>query len=95
MGRLGRYEDNVMTWVRPANNKLIDRAIRYIRHLAVSRGHPSPSYETACRALFAVMPGLKPGQSAVLSALNRLERIAPAASPDQLAAPHAEAPSQA
>ncbi len=95
MGRLGRYEDNVMTWVRPANNKLIDRAIRYIRHLAVSRGYPSPSYETACRALFAVMPGLKPGQSAVLSALSRLAKMLPAPSADQQAAHPEEAPSQA
>lgn len=34
MGRLGRYESNLMTWVRPANYKLIDRAARYrqIKH---------------------------------------------------------------
>ena len=32
MGRLGRYEGNVMTYVRASNNKLIDRAIRYIDH---------------------------------------------------------------
>jgi N-acetylmuramic acid 6-phosphate etherase len=29
MGRLNRYESNVMTWVKPANYKLIDRATRY------------------------------------------------------------------
>lgn len=29
MGRMGRYQDNVMTYVRPSNFKLIDRACRY------------------------------------------------------------------
>lgn len=38
MGRRGFYHDNVMTWVRPSNNKLIDRAVRYVRLLADRRG---------------------------------------------------------
>lgn len=38
MGRRGFYLDNVMTWVRPSNNKLIDRATRYVRLLANKRG---------------------------------------------------------
>lgn len=38
MGRRGFYLDNVMTWVRPSNNKLIDRATRYVRLLASRRG---------------------------------------------------------
>ena len=29
MGRLGRYESNIMTWVSPNNGKLVDRAARY------------------------------------------------------------------
>ena len=29
MGRIGRFESNVMTWVKPSNNKLIDRAIGF------------------------------------------------------------------
>ncbi len=33
MGRLNRYESNVMTWVKPANYKLIDRATRYTLRL--------------------------------------------------------------
>ena len=73
MGRLGRYEDNVMTWVRPANNKLIDRAIRYVRLLAARRGL-QPSYEEACRALFRVMVDLKPDQSVVLRTLEALAK---------------------
>lgn len=38
MGRLGRYESNVMTWVRPSNFKLIDRATRYVLYLAEQKG---------------------------------------------------------
>lgn len=37
MGVLQRYEGNVMTWVRPSNNKLIDRAARYVRLLLSRR----------------------------------------------------------
>ena len=38
MGRRSFYLDNVMTWVRPSNNKLIDRATRYVQLLANRRG---------------------------------------------------------
>jgi len=38
MGRRGFYLDNVMTWVRPSNFKLIDRATRYVQLLAARRG---------------------------------------------------------
>lgn len=34
MGRLDRYAGNWMTYVRPANNKLIDRSLRILRQLA-------------------------------------------------------------
>lgn len=30
MGKLNKIKSNLMSWVRPSNNKLIDRAIRYI-----------------------------------------------------------------
>ena len=33
MARMGKVLSNIMTWVRPSNNKLIDRAIRYIIYL--------------------------------------------------------------
>ena len=38
MGRLGRYSSNLMTWVRPSNFKLIDRAIRYVMILLEKEG---------------------------------------------------------
>jgi len=46
MGRRGFYLDNVMTWVRPSNNKLIDRATRYVQLLASSRGQNLDYAET-------------------------------------------------
>lgn len=43
MGRIGRFHGNLMTFVRPTNNKLIDRALRTLRTLAFeearSTGH--------------------------------------------------------
>lgn len=33
MGRRDRYQSNIMTWVKTSNNKLIDRAARYIIQL--------------------------------------------------------------
>ena len=54
MGRLGRYEGNVMTWVQASNNKLIDRAIRYVRILLEERGDEVPEYEEVARVLFEV-----------------------------------------
>lgn len=52
MGRLGRYLDNLMTYVKPSNLKLIDRAIRYVRLLIQKRTGALPSYEAVARQLF-------------------------------------------
>ena len=38
MGLMGRYESNIMTWVRPSNAKLVDRAARYSQKLLSERG---------------------------------------------------------
>jgi N-acetylmuramic acid 6-phosphate etherase len=38
MGRLDRYESNIMTWVKPSNYKLIDRATRYAHKLLEAKG---------------------------------------------------------
>lgn len=54
MGRLGRYDGNVMTWVRPTCNKLVDRAVRYAGIL-LSRAGTTVPYETVTRALFEQM----------------------------------------
>lgn len=71
MGRLGRYESNVMTWVRPSNFKLIDRAIRYASSLLEREGVRLP-YETVARRLLALMETLPPDQSIVLATVAAL-----------------------
>lgn len=48
MARLGRFDSNVMTWVRPSNLKLLDRAIRYIQALV----RPSPAYARVAAVVF-------------------------------------------
>ncbi len=72
MGRLNRFESNVMTWVKPSNNKLIDRAIRYVDYLLSQRTNTSLPYETIATALFAEIEELKNGEAIVLKTLDRL-----------------------
>lgn len=72
MGRLGRYRDNLMTYVKPSNNKLIDRAVRYVRLLAQRRTGQLPAYEHVTRVLFAEREKLLPGEPIVLKTLAAL-----------------------
>jgi N-acetylmuramic acid 6-phosphate etherase len=72
MARLGRCRGNLMTYVRPSNLKLIDRAARYARHLWKQETGSDISYETTIRALFAIRPTLAPDQPAVLRLLEKL-----------------------
>jgi N-acetylmuramic acid 6-phosphate etherase len=69
MGRLGRYEGNLMTYVRPSNKKLIDRAIRYVRHLM-----PGASYETVAYQCFEEMSRLGDDEPIVLRVAEALRR---------------------
>lgn len=87
MGRLGRYEGNVMTWVRPSNGKLVDRAVRYVQSLLAREG-VTAGYETVVRRLFVEVGNMKPDEPAVLrtwQALRRegalAQRVAPAREP--------------
>lgn len=72
MGRLGRYLDNLMTYVKPSNNKLIDRSVRYVRLLAQRRTGELPGYERVTRTLFDEREKLKPGEPIVLKTLAAL-----------------------
>lgn len=72
MGRLGRYLDNLMTWVKPSNNKLIDRAIRYVTLLIQRRTGKTPDYKTVARALFEERAKLKTGEPIVLKTMDAL-----------------------
>jgi len=72
MGRLGRYEDNLMTWVTPTNGKLVDRAARHVQHLLTNAGRPDSSYERIVERLFAEMERTEPGESVVLRTFRSL-----------------------
>ena len=72
MGRLGRYLDNLMTHVKPSNNKLIDRAIRYVTMLVQRRTGKTPEYKDVARVLFEERAKLKPGEPIVLKTMDAL-----------------------
>jgi N-acetylmuramic acid 6-phosphate etherase len=74
MGRLGRFKDNLMTWVSPTNGKLVDRATRYVKQLLAGAGRTDQRYEDIVRQLFAEMDGIKPGESVVLRTYRSLLR---------------------
>lgn len=64
MGRLSRFEGNIMTWVKPSNNKLIDRSIRYVDMITQKEGK-SYSYSEIARALFTELPTINSRNSIV------------------------------
>jgi N-acetylmuramic acid 6-phosphate etherase len=70
MGLLDRYEGNVMTWVRPSNNKLIDRAARYISQL-LKQKNKSASYEEIVLKIFEEIENASEDRPVVLSVLDR------------------------
>ncbi len=72
MGRLGRFRGNLMLYVRAANNKLIDRAIRYVQILLKDAGVQEFDYDEICRALFGVVESLPTDQPAVLKTFEFL-----------------------
>jgi N-acetylmuramic acid 6-phosphate etherase len=71
MGRNGRFESNIMTWVRPSNNKLIDRAARYVALLLKRKGCEVPAYEKIVEEIFACRPSLKATDPIVLVVLSK------------------------
>ncbi|MFA6235742.1 MAG: hypothetical protein WC635_00335 [Bacteriovorax sp.] len=66
MGRLDRYESNLMTWVRASNNKLVDRAVRYVDTLLRQKGIVVP-YEDLVHACFRIKDQIPRDQSLVLT----------------------------
>jgi N-acetylmuramic acid 6-phosphate etherase len=73
MGRLGRYEGNVMTYLRASNNKLIDRAIRYIDMLLKTR-NITLSYSELCHILFRMIEKTPSDQSIVMTIVEEIEK---------------------
>jgi N-acetylmuramic acid 6-phosphate etherase len=77
MGRLGRYENNLMTWVLPTNGKLVDRAVRYVKQLLADAGRPECDYEQIVRRLFTEMDRARPDESVVLRTFHALSGYSP------------------
>lgn len=74
MGRLGRFESSLMTFVKPTNFKLIDRAIRYVQQLSELQGLGKPEYELVAERLFTAKERLKDGEPIVLHLLEDLKQ---------------------
>jgi len=73
MGRLGRYEGNVMTYVKASNNKLIDRAIRYIDMILKTR-KINLNYKKLAYILFEMIEITPVDQSIVLKTVTEIEK---------------------
>jgi N-acetylmuramic acid 6-phosphate etherase len=73
MGRLRRYEGNVMTYVRASNNKLIDRAIRYVDLLLKSKNIELP-FNTLAHYLYEMIESTPADQSVVLATVTEIEK---------------------
>lgn len=69
MGLMGRYESNVMTWVRPSNYKLVDRTVRYAQQL-LSEKEVSISYEALVEECFKMMKKGPRDEAIVLELVN-------------------------
>ncbi|MDA0348273.1 MAG: SIS domain-containing protein [Verrucomicrobia bacterium] len=73
MGRLDRFESNLMTYVRASNFKLIDRTIRYVQLLSEYRSKQTPTYEKVAEVLFELKDKLQQDEPAVLRILDSLK----------------------
>jgi N-acetylmuramic acid 6-phosphate etherase len=72
MGKMGRYESNIMTWVRSSNNKLIDRSARYIQLLLQQKGIHL-EYEKVIENCFKLMADIGKDKPLVLEVIKYCE----------------------
>lgn len=72
MGRMNRYQSNIMTYVRPTNYKLIDRATRYVQML-----RPNSKYEDVVRVIYDIRFKIKEDEPIVLKVIEALDAQAP------------------
>ena len=70
MGRLDRYQSNLMTWVRASNYKLIDRAVRYVTILLKQKGK-DVSYEELVKTCYELKDSIPKDQSLVLTMVDK------------------------
>ncbi len=69
MGRIGRFESNVMTYVKPSNLKLIDRAVRYAQLLLSNDGYDY-RYEEVVKRMYNCIEKNDNDPSIVLAVIN-------------------------
>ncbi len=72
MGRIGRYEDNLMTYVSANNFKLIDRSVRYVRLLLERHHKLEVPYRDVARILLSEKEKLKPNEPIVPKTVEAL-----------------------
>ena len=72
MGKLGRYEGNVMTWVRASNGKLVDRTLRYLEFLIQKRKLPAIDRKTLIEKIFEIQDQTGPDEAIILKTLESL-----------------------
>jgi N-acetylmuramic acid 6-phosphate etherase len=73
MGRLERYESNMMTWVKPSNYKLIDRASRYVQKLGEQEGFHF-NYDQVVKTVIELSDQLRSDEPIVLKALKAIKQ---------------------
>lgn len=73
MGRMGRYESNLMTWVRASNNKLVDRAVRYATTLLSQKGIDVP-YDKLVHTCFKLKDQIPRDQALVLKMVEEYSK---------------------
>lgn len=71
MGRMGRFESNLMTWVTPTNGKLIDRTVRYCEELLRMRGKSIPAYDELVKKIFLELDAGKANESIVMNVVKQ------------------------
>jgi N-acetylmuramic acid 6-phosphate etherase len=64
---MGRYESNIMTYVRPTNYKLIDRSARYVIML-----RPQSKYDEVVRTIYEIKKTIKADVPIVLKVIEIL-----------------------
>ena len=66
---MGRYESNIMTFVKPTNYKLIDRATRYVMML-----RPESTYEEVVRVIYEIRDNLEIDEPIVMKVIDVLNK---------------------
>ena len=73
MGKLGRFEGNVMTWVRASNGKLIDRTLRYLEFLIEKRVLPKLERADLIVKVFEIRETVGANEAVILKLLDSLK----------------------